>query len=292
MCEAKHNRMLVELGNNIEQDIENIRLIAIAGPSSSGKTTFCNRVRIELLSRGINPVMISMDDYYLEKEKISEIQNKPIDQLDLEHINCLDVDLFNKDLYDLINGEEVTLPRFNFQTGKREVGRTIKVDSNSPIMIEGIHALNEKLTASIPKHQKYKIYIAPQAQINIDDHSPLNTTDLRLIRRIVRDMKYRNCPAAETIRMWQSVRNGEFKWIYPNQEDANYVFNSELAYELCVLRTKALPALREIKPTDPEFLVANRLIKYIKYFRPIDDESIIPCNSLLREFIGGSCFKL
>lgn len=292
MCEAKHNRMLVELGNNIEQDIENIRLIAIAGPSSSGKTTFCNRVRIELLSRGINPVMISMDDYYLEKEKISEIQNKPIDQLDLEHINCLDVDLFNKDLYDLINGEEVTLPRFNFQTGKREVGRTIKVDSNSPIMIEGIHALNEKLTASIPKHQKYKIYIAPQAQINIDDHSPLNTTDLRLIRRIVRDMKYRNCPAAETIRMWQSVRNGEFKWIYPNQEDANYVFNSELAYELCVLRTKSLPALREIKPTDPEFLVANRLIKYIKYFRPIDDESIIPCNSLLREFIGGSCFKL
>lgn len=292
MCEAKHNRMLVELGNNIEQDIENIRLIAIAGPSSSGKTTFCNRVRIELLSRGINPVMISMDDYYLEKEKISEIQNKPIDQLDLEHINCLDVGLFNKDLYDLINGEEVTLPRFNFQTGKREVGRTIKVDSNSPIMIEGIHALNEKLTASIPKHQKYKIYIAPQAQINIDDHSPLNTTDLRLIRRIVRDMKYRNCPAAETIRMWQSVRNGEFKWIYPNQEDANYVFNSELAYELCVLRTKALPALREIKPTDPEFLVANRLIKYIKYFRPIDDESIIPCNSLLREFIGGSCFKL
>ena len=292
MCEAKHNRMLVELGNNIEQDIENIRLIAIAGPSSSGKTTFCNRVRIELLSRGSNPVMISMDDYYLEKEKISEIQNKPIDQLDLEHINCLDVDLFNKDLYDLINGEEVTLPRFNFQTGKREVGRTIKVDSNSPIMIEGIHALNEKLTASIPKHQKYKIYIAPQAQINIDDHSPLNTTDLRLIRRIVRDMKYRNCPAAETIKMWQSVRNGEFKWIYPNQEDANYVFNSELAYELCVLRTKALPALREIKPTDPEFLVANRLIKYIKYFRPIDDESIIPCNSLLREFIGGSCFKL
>ena len=292
MCEAKHNRMLVELGNNIEQDIENIRLIAIAGPSSSGKTTFCNRVRIELLSRGINPVMISMDDYYLEKEKISEIQNKPIDQLDLEHINCLDVDLFNKDLYDLINGEEVTLPRFNFQTGKREVGGTIKVDSNSPIMIEGIHALNEKLTASIPKHQKYKVYIAPQAQINIDDHSPLNTTDLRLIRRIVRDMKYRNCPAAETTKMWQSVGNGEFKWIYPNQEDANYVFNSELAYELCVLRTKALPALREIKPTDPEFLVANRLIKYIKYFRPIDDESIIPCNSLLREFIGGSCFKL
>ncbi len=292
MCEAKHNSMLAELGESIEKDIENIRLIAIAGPSSSGKTTFCNRVRIELLSRGINPVMISMDDYYLEKDKISEIQKKPINQLDLEHMNCLDVDLFNKDLYDLINGEEVTLPHFNFQTGKREIGRTIKVDANSPIMIEGIHALNEKLTSSIPKHQKYKIYIAPQTQVNIDDHSPLNTTDLRLIRRIVRDMKFRNCPAAETIRMWQSVRNGEFKWIYPNQEGANYVFNSELAYELCVLRTKALPALREIKYTDPEYLVANRLIKYLKYFRPIDDESLIPCNSLLREFIGGSCFKV
>lgn len=292
MCEAKHNSMLADLGNNIEADIENIRLIAIAGPSSSGKTTFCNRVRIELLSRGINPVMISMDDYYLEKDKICEIQNKSLEELDLEHINCLDIDLFNKDLYDLINGEEVTLPKFNFQTGKREMGRTIRVEANSPIMIEGIHALNEKLTSSIPKHQKYKIYIAPQAQINIDDHSPLNITDLRLIRRIVRDMKYRNCPAAETIKMWQSVRNGEFRWIYPNQEGANYVFNSELSYELCVLRTKALPALREIKTTDPEYLVANRLIKYLKYFRPIEDESIIPCNSLLREFIGGSCFKL
>lgn len=292
MCEAKHNRMLAELGDSIEEDIENIRLIGIAGPSSSGKTTFCNRLRIELLSRGINPVMISMDDYYLEKDKIAQIQNRPISDLDLEHINCLDIELFNKDLFDLVNGEEVTLPRFNFQTGKREVGKTIKIESNSPIMIEGIHALNEKLTASIPKHQKFKIYIAPQKQVNIDDHSPLNTTDLRLIRRIVRDMKFRNCPAAETIKMWQSVRNGEFKWIYPNQEGANYVFNSELAYELCVLRTKALPALREIKTTDPEYLIANRLIKYLKYFRPIDDESVIPCNSILREFIGESCFKL
>ena len=210
MCEAKHNTMLSKLGSYIEEEIENIRLIGIAGPSSSGKTTFCNRLRIELLSRGINPVTISMDDYYLEKDKISKIQGKPLDQLDLEHINCLDIELFNKDLFDLINGEEVTLPKFNFKTGKREIGKTIKVDEHSPIIIEGIHALNEKLTSSIPKHQKYKIYIAPQAQINIDDHSPLNTTDLRLIRRIVRDMKYRNCPAAETIRMWQSVRIGEF----------------------------------------------------------------------------------
>lgn len=292
MCETKHNNMLAELGEIILKDIENIRLICIAGPSSSGKTTFCNRLRIELMSRGINPVMISMDNYYRTKTEIAKIQNTTIENVDLEHINTLDIDLFNQNLFDLINGEEVTLPYFNFTTGKREAGPTIRVDAHSPIIIEGIHALNERLTSSIPKHQKFKIYIAPQAQINIDNHSPLNTTDLRLIRRIVRDMKFRNCPAAGTIDMWHSVREGEFRWIYPNQEGANYVFNSELTYELAVLRTHALPALREIKPTDPEYLVANRLIKYLKYFRPIDDESIIPCNSLLREFIGGSCFNV
>ena len=292
MCEAKHNRMLADLGAAIESDIDNIRLICIAGPSSSGKTTFCNRLRIELLSRGIRPVMISMDDYYLEKDKISEIQGKPKTELDLEHINCLDIEAFNRDLFALINGEAVTLPRFNFKTGKREVGKNIQVDAHSPIIIEGIHALNEKLTSSIPKHQKYKIYIAPQMQINIDNHTPLNTTDLRLIRRIMRDMKYRNCPAAQTIDMWQSVRNGEFRWIYPNQEGANFVFNSTLYYELCVLRKQALPALQEIAYGDPQFLVANRLIKYLKYFRPIEDESVIPCNSLIREFIGGSTFEV
>lgn len=292
MCEARHNKQLSELGDVIENDIEDIRLVAIAGPSSSGKTTFCNRLRIELLSRGINPVTISMDDYYFEKDIIAKIQNKPLDDLDLEHINCLDIELFNKDLFDLINGEEVTLPRFNFQTGKREKGKTIKVDENVPIIIEGIHALNEKLTSSIPKHQKFKIYIAPQAQMNIDNHSPLSVTNVRLIRRIVRDMKFRNCPASMTIDMWQSVRNGEFRWIYPNQESADYVFNSSLGYELCVLKKQALPALQEISANDPQFLVANRLIKNLKYFSLIDDESIIPCNSLIREFIGGSCFDV
>lgn len=292
LCEARHNHMLSELGNAIEKEKEDIRLIAIAGPSSSGKTTFCNRLRIELISRGINPVMISMDDYYLPKDQISEIQGVPIGELDLEHVNCLDVEQFNKDLYDLINGEEVALPYFNFKTGQREGGKVIKVDQNSPIIIEGIHALNEKLTSSIPKHQKYKIFIAPQAQINIDDHAPLSTTDVRLIRRIVRDMKHRGSTAANTIDMWPSVRNGEFKWIYPHQEGVNFVFNSSLLYELCVLRTQALPALREIKPTDPQYVVANRLIKYLKYFRPIEDESVIPCNSIIREFVGGSCFEV
>ncbi len=292
MCEARHNKQLTELGDVIENDIEDIRLVAIAGPSSSGKTTFCNRLRIELLSRGINPVTISMDDYYFEKDKICEIQQRPIDDLDLEHINCLDIELFNKDLFDLINGEEVTLPRFNFQTGKREAGKTIKVDQNVPIIIEGIHALNEKLTKSIPKHQKFKIYIAPQAQMNIDNHTPLSITNVRLIRRIVRDMKFRNCPASNTIDMWQSVRNGEFRWIYPNQENADYVFNSSLGYELCAMKNEAMEALKKIQPSAPQYLVANRLIKTLKYFRAIDDFSIVPCNSLLREFIGGSCFDV
>lgn len=292
MCEARQNSMLSELGNRIESDKENIRLICIAGPSSSGKTTFCNRVRIELMSRGINPVMISMDDYYLEREKICKMQGKAANEVDLEHVECLDIEQFNKDLFDLINGEEVTLPCFNFAKGAKEKGRTIRVDEHSPIMIEGIHALNENLTASIPKHQKFKIYIAPQLAINVDDHSPLSTTDLRLIRRIVRDMQFRNYPAKNTIDMWQSVRSGEFKWIYPWQEGVDFVFNSALAYELCVLKKLALPALKEIKDTDPQFLVANRLIKYLKYFKTIEDENLIPCNSLLREFIGGSCFNV
>lgn len=292
-CEMKHNNMLAELGNNIKNEIENIRLICIAGPSSSGKTTFCNRLRIELMSRGINPIMISMDDYYLSKPEIAKIQGKSnIKDLDLEHINCLDINLFNQNLFDLINGEEVTLPKYNFKTGQREQGKTLKISDSTPIMIEGIHALNELLTSSIPKHQKYKVYIAPQIQINIDDHSPLSTTDLRLIRRIVRDKEFRNCPPQETIAMWQSVRNGEFKWIYPNQEGANFVFNSELTYELAVFKKYALPALSQIPQTDPSYITANRLIKYLKYFKDIIDESAIPCNSLIREFIGGSCFKV
>lgn len=292
MCEAKHNKMLSQLGDDIEKDIKDIRLIAIAGPSSSGKTTFCNRLRVELLSRGITPIMISMDDYYLTKDEISKIQGKPLKELDLEHINTLDIDLFNSNLFDLINGEEVTLPKYNFQTGKREEGKKLKVGANQPIIIEGIHALNEKLTSSIPKYQKYKIFIAPQIEMNIDNHSPFSATDMRLIRRIVRDMQFRNCPAAETIKMWKSVRNGEFKWIYPHQEGADFVYNSSLAYELSVFRTIALPELRKINITDPEFLVANRLIKFLKYFQPLDDLSIIPCNSLIREFIGGSCFNV
>lgn len=286
MCETKHNNMLAELGQIIEKDIDNIRLIAIAGPSSSGKTTFSNRLRIELMSRGINPLRISIDDYYLPKNQA------PLDENgnpDLEHIEALDIDLFNEHMLKLIQGEEITLPSFNFKTGMREDGPKCKVDSKTPIIIEGIHALNDILTSSIPKHQKFKIYISPQIQINIDNHNPISLTDIRLLRRIVRDKKSRNTSAEKTLEMWSSVRRGEFNWIYPNQEGANYIFNSELTYELCVMKKYALPALQAINNDHPYFIMANRLIKFLKHFKDIDDK-FVPCNSLLREFIGGSCF--
>ena len=285
-CETKHNNMIAELGKMIADDIENIRLIAIAGPSSSGKTTFSNRLRIELLSRGIKPIMISMDDYYLDRDKIAP---GPDGKLDLEDINTLDIDLFNQHMYALINGEEVEIPRFDFNIAKRVKGHKLQVPSNQPIIIEGIHALNEQMSSLIPKHQKFKIFISPQIQINIDNHSPMSTTDLRLIRRIVRDNQFRNAPAKQTLSMWSSVRRGEFKWIYPHQEQSDYVFNSELTYELCVLKKYAVPLLKAIGPEDEYFIMANRLLKYLKYFTPIEEDAI-PCNSLLREFIGGSCF--
>jgi uridine kinase len=287
ICETKHNNMLAELGDMIKKDIENIRLIAIAGPSSSGKTTFANRLRIELMSKGIRPVKISIDDYYKVKSECPRDENG---EIDLEHIDAIDVELFNTHLLALIQGEEVELPKFDFQLQKRVPGKKIKVDSNSPIIIEGIHALNEKLTSLIPKYQKFKIYISPQIQLNLDNHNPISLTDIRLLRRLVRDYKYRNSPAENTFSMWGSVRRGEFKWIYPNQETADYVFNSELTYELCVLKKYAMPLLKAVSNDSEHFVTANRLIKYIKYFKDIED-SLVPCNSILREFIGDSCFK-
>ena len=286
LCETKHNDQLAELGLKIKQNIDSIRLIAIAGPSSSGKTTFTNRLRIELMARGITPLMISIDDYYLGRDEApKDIDGKP----DLEHLLALDIEYFNAQMFALINGEEVTLPVFNFQTGKREAGKTVQIGPNTPILIEGIHALNDDLTPSIPSHQKFKIYIAPQAQLHLDDHNPISITEIRLLRRLVRDKKFRNSKAEETLEMWPSVRRGEFRWIYKNQEGVNYVFNSELTYELCVLKKYALPMLEEIDNESPYFIQANRLVKFLKYFKDIDDEWI-PCNSILREFIGGSSF--
>lgn len=286
ICETKHNNMLAELGENIKRNIDDIKLIAIAGPSSSGKTTFTNRLRIELMSRGIKPLMISIDDYYLGIDKAPKDEDgKP----DLEHIDALDRELFNEHMYRLISGEEVTLPRFDFETSSRQVGKTVRLAKNQPIMIEGIHALNDELTPSIPSQQKYRIYIAPQAQLHIDDQNPISISDIRLIRRMVRDHNYRNYPCEKTLAIWASVRRGEFRWIYPHQEKADYVYNSELTYELCVMKKYALPLLEKIPTTSPYYITANRLIKFLKYFKDIQDRWV-PCNSLLREFIGDSIF--
>ncbi len=286
LCEARHNRMLTELGDLIERDITDIRLICIAGPSSSGKTTFANRLRIELLSRGIKPIRISIDDYYLPKSEVPlDADGKP----DLESIEALDIELFNKNMLDLINGEEVQLPKFDFKSGKRVPGRVLKVGDDEPIIIEGIHALNERLTNLIPKHQKFKIFIAPQVQINLDNATPLSLTDLRLIRRIVRDYKFRNAAADETLGMWASVRRGEFTWIYDTQEGANYVYNSMLSYELPVMKKYAMPLLEAIDIDNEFYPTAERLIRMLKYFVDMPDEWV-PCNSLMREFIGGSCY--
>ncbi|MBN2300595.1 MAG: hypothetical protein JXC31_05360 [Acholeplasmataceae bacterium] len=287
ICETKHNHMLYDLGNLIQNNIESIRLIAIAGPSSSGKTTFATRMRIELMSRGITPVMISIDDYYFGKHLAPKNDDGTPD---LEHVDAIDVELFNHDMLSLIQGEEVILPHFNFMTGKREAGRKIRIESDTPIIIEGIHALNEKLTRSIQKHQKYNIYISPQTQLHIDNHNPISITELRLLRRIVRDQKYRNSSAIDTMDMWPSVRRGEFKWIYPTQKEANFVFNSELTYEFAVLKKHAVEQLQAIPSDNKHFITANRILKFLKYFKDIDDD-IVPCNSLLREFIGGSSFR-
>lgn len=285
-CEERHSLLIKELGEMISSR-NNIKLIAIAGPSSSGKTTFSNKLRYELEQRGIYPVKISMDDYYVDRSHLSKEEESKID---LEDINLIDIELFNKHLKELAEGKEVTMPKFDFVTKKREVGNKIKLENNSPIIIEGIHALNEALTKSLPRENKFEIYIGPHIQINIDNHNPISVTHLRLIRRMVRDYLYRGAGVESTLSMWKSVRKGEFRWIYGNQEGVDFVYNSVLDYEFCVMKKYALPLLKAVSEESEFYNLSRTLIKYFKYFVDIDDE-YIPETSLLREFIGGSCFE-
>ena len=287
LCETRHNNQFVKLGEAIAAEINRIRLIAIAGPSSSGKTTFTNRLKIQLRSFGIDPLMISIDDFYrVDRENI------PMDEFgkpDFEHIDSLDRELFDKIMYKLISGESVSLPHYSFKDKTRSFGEPIKLNPGQPIMIEGIHALNDMLTPSIDNELKFKVYIAPQVQLHIDDHNPIPITDVRLLRRMVRDNATRHTPCEKTLDMWLSVRKGEFKWIYPHQASADFVFNSVLSYEFCVMKKHALPLLEQVPTDSPDFIQANRLIKFLKYFKDISD-TWVPCNSILREFIGGSIF--
>lgn len=287
MCETRHNNQLCELGELIAKDIQAIRLIAIAGPSSSGKTTFSKRLEIELLTRGIKPLMISIDNYYFSAAHV------PIDEFgqpDFEHVEALDLELFQNNIADLINGFPVRLPTYSFKEQKRTFSEPLTISAKTPIIIEGIHALNDRLSDFIPADQKFKIYISPFTQINIDYNNPINLTDLRLLRRIVRDMQFRGTSPEKTLEMWPSVRRGEYKWIYPFVESANYIYNSELTYEFMVLKKYALSALKQIPHESEHYIQANRLIKFLKYFREVD-EWLVPCNSILREFIGKSVFE-
>ncbi|MBP3381297.1 MAG: hypothetical protein J6L00_01520, partial [Clostridia bacterium] len=264
LCETRHNNQFVALGEAIAKEIDRVRLIAVAGPSSSGKTTFTNRLKIQLRSHGIDPLMISADNFY----KISG-DCVPLDEYgkpDFEHIDSLDRALLNEVMYKLIAGEEVALPHYNFADRSRTFGEPIKLKPNQPIMIEGIHALNDMLIPSVDNALKFKVYIAPQIQLHIDDHNPIPISDIRLLRRMARDYATRNTSCEKTFDMWASVRRGEFKWIYPYQAEADFVFNSELSYELCVMKKHVLPLLEAIPTESPYFIQANRLIKFLKYF--------------------------
>jgi uridine kinase len=286
LCENRHLEQLDELSNLIIAR-KNIRLIAIAGPSSSGKTTFSRRLEDTLTVKGMKPLMISIDNYYLP------VDQAPIDEFgkpDLEHLNSLDIDLFNQNMEDLISGKEVSLPYYNFKLKKRTWTDAFSIKDTTPIIIEGIHALNDELSKKIPAEKKFKIYISPFTQINIDYNNPINLTDLRLLRRIVRDLQFRNTTPEETLDMWPSVRRGEYRWIYPHIETADYIFNSELTYEFAVLKTYAENALKHIEKGSHHFIQANRLLKFLKYFSSIEG-SHVPKDSLLREFIGGSIYE-
>jgi len=286
MCEAYQSDMFSDLGDALEGRENSPRLICIAGPSSSGKTTFSNRLRVELMARGMTPLRISLDDYYIPREKIPlDEEGKP----DFETIEALDTERFASDVKRLIAGETVTLPRFDFQLGHAVDGRTISLEKGEPIIVEGIHALNPRITIGIDRSNIFRIFIAPTAQINFDNHTPISLTDLRMLRRIVRDSQFRGTPATKTIDMWPSVRRGEFKWIYATQENADFVFNSFLPYELCVMKKYAMPLLDAIPKDAPQYPMANRLQKFLKNFIDLDD-AWVPHNSILREFIGGSCF--
>ncbi|SHJ90728.1 nucleoside kinase [Tepidibacter formicigenes] len=284
--EALHEKKISQIADMIVKNKEKGRIILIAGPSSSGKTSFAQRLSIQLRVNKLNPVSISLDDYFVNREDTPKDKDG---NYDFESIYAIDLDLFNDHLEKLILGYEIEIPYFNFKTGKREyIGKKLKVTENQPIIMEGIHGLNDLLTESIPDGNKFKIYVSALTQLNLDEHNRIPTTDLRLIRRIVRDNQFRGHSAVRTIQMWPLVRRGEEKNIFPYQEKADIMFNSASVYELAVLKKYVEPLLREIDENTKEYREAKRLLKFLQYFVPIEEEVDIPPTSILREFIGGS----
>ena len=286
-AEALHEKKIAQIADKIAER-KDVKMVLIAGPSSSGKTTFAKRLGIQLKLHGLNPVTIGTDNYFVERENTPRDENG---EYDFETIEALDLKLFNDHLTKLINGEEIEVPTFDFKVGtKRFEGNKLRMGENDILVIEGIHSLNDKLTSTIPKESKYKIYISDLTVLNIDYFNRISTTDTRLIRRIVRDYNYREYSALDTLKRWDSVNKGENKNIFPYQEEADSMFNSSLVYELAVLAKYAKPLLDEIENDVPEYSEAKRLSTLLEYFDSMD-ETAIPNNSILREFIGNSIFE-
>lgn len=284
--EAMQEKHLSKIADDIAS--RDVKVVMIAGPSSSGKTTTCKRLSVQLVINGIWPKQISMDDYYVDRENTPKDENG---EYDFESLHALNLELFNEHVNALINGEEVELPRYNFTTGKSEKsGKKLKLEDNEILVIEGIHALNPELTSSIPPRQIFRLYASALTTIMLDDHNYVSTTDNRLIRRMVRDHKYRNTSAESTLARWASVRRGEDKWIFPFQENADAVFNTALLFELAVLKSQAEALLFGVKAGSPQYAEARRLIRFLRHIAPMSEDQI-PFTSLLREFLGGSSFE-
>jgi len=288
IAEALHEKKIAQIADHVYHHRENIRWLTIAGPSSSGKTTFAKRLAVQLRVNGLQPVTISVDNYFVDRTRTPKDANG---DNDFEHIEAIDLQLFNEHLSRLDKGEEVELPTFNFQLGRQEFkGDKMKLAPNQLVILEGIHCLNPRLTEVLPKERKFRIYISALTQLNLDSNNRISTTDNRLVRRLVRDHQFRGHSAAVTMNMWPSVRRGEKTWIFPFQKEADIAFNSALDYELAVLKPYVEPLLAEIKPDMPQYVEARRLQEFLSCFLTIPTD-LVPPTSLLREFTGKSGFR-
>ena len=287
VSEALQEKKIAGIADDIAAR-KGVRMVLIAGPSSSGKTTTCKRLSVQLVTCGLKPVPISLDDYFVDREQTPRDENG---DFDFEHLHALNIPLLNQQLEDLFSGQEVELPRYNFQQGRSEMsGRRLRLEPGQVLVVEGIHALNPELTAQIPEEQKYRVYASALTTILLDNHNYIPTTDNRLLRRIIRDYKYRGVSARESIRRWPSVRKGENRWIFPFQENADAMFNTAMIFELAVIKQQAMDVLEQVPENCDEYAEANRLRKFLRYIRNIP-ETQIPPTSLLREFLGGSSFN-
>ena len=287
ISEALQEKKIATIADEIANR-KNVKLVLLAGPSSSGKTTTCKRLSIQLMTNGLKPLQISLDDYFVDREHTPKDENG---EYDYESIYALNLKLINEQFNALFRGEEVELPKYNFQTGVSEKsGKKLKMNPDNVLVVEGIHALNPELTSQIPDNQIFRVYVSALTTILLDDHNYIPTTDNRLLRRIIRDYKYRGVNAQETIHRWPSVRKGENKWIFPFQENADAVFNSAMLFELAVIKQQAEPLLEQVPESCEEYSEAYRLLKFLKYIKPIPYRDVPP-TSLLREFLGGSSFK-